>query len=40
VVLRDCGEALIEDELQRLVIRANDERATPKVWPPVAHCLR
>ena len=40
MVLWNSSQALVEDELQGLVIRADDEAATPKVWSLVAHRLR
>lgn len=39
MVLRDGGEALIEHELERVVVRAHDERPPPHVRAPVANSL-
>lgn len=38
-MLRDRGQALVEDEFQRLMICADDEGTTPQIWAPMAHCL-
>ena len=37
VVLRDRGEALVEEELQAVVVRPNRETSPPQVWPPVTN---
>ena len=39
VVLRDCGEALVEEELEGVVVGANDERAPPEIRPPMPDSL-
>jgi len=38
-MLRFCGQSLIEDELQQLMVGADDEGAAPQIWAPVANCL-
>jgi hypothetical protein len=37
MVLRDRREMLVEEELQAVVVGADEERAHPKVRPPVVH---
>ena len=36
-MLRDRGEALVEEELEAVMIRSDGEAATPEVWAPVAY---
>jgi len=36
VVLRDRGETLVEEELQAIVVRPDDEAVAPEVWALVA----
>jgi hypothetical protein len=38
-VLRDGGEALVQQELEAVVVRTHTERPTPKIRSPVAHRL-
>jgi hypothetical protein len=38
-MLRDCGQALVEEELEAEVVGADDERMAPKVRPLVLHGL-
>jgi hypothetical protein len=33
------GEALIEEELEGVVVRAHHERPCPQIWPLVPYCL-
>jgi hypothetical protein len=37
VVLRNGGEALVEQKIETEVVSAYQEVAAPKVWSPVAH---
>ena len=39
MMLRNCCQSLVEDELQGLVVGADDERTNPKIRAPVANCL-
>ena len=39
LMLRHGGEALVQQELQVVVVRAHTERPAPEVRPPVTHCL-
>jgi hypothetical protein len=36
-MLRDGGEALIQQKLQRVVVCPHHKGAGPEVWPPVVH---
>ena len=38
-MLRHSREALVQQELEAVVIRANAECPPPHIWPPVAHSL-
>jgi hypothetical protein len=38
-MLRDRGEALVEELLQTVVVRLDEEAASPQVRPPVPHHL-
>jgi hypothetical protein len=37
VMLRDGGQALVEQVLQRVVVHADNEWASPQIWSPVVH---
>ena len=39
LVLRQGGEALVEEEFERIVIGAHDEATPPKIGPPVTNSL-
>ena len=39
VVLRNGGQALVQQVLQAVVICLDSETAPPEVWSPVAYCL-
>lgn len=39
MVLGDGCQVLVEQELEAIVVRLDDERAPPEVRPPVPHCL-
>ena len=39
LVLSHGGEALVEEELERIVIGAHDEATPPKIGPPVTNSL-
>jgi len=36
MVLRDCDEALVEEELEACVVRLDDERTSPQIGPLVS----
>jgi hypothetical protein len=36
MVLRDCGEALVEEVFEAVVVRLDDEAPPPEVQPPVS----
>ena len=39
MMLRNCCQSLVEDELQGLVVSADDERMTPKIRALVENFL-
>jgi hypothetical protein len=39
LMLRHRRQPLVQEELEAVVVRANPERATPEVGPPMAHGL-
>jgi hypothetical protein len=39
VVLRNRGEALVEEVFQAVVVRLDEEAAPPQVWPPMPNRL-
>lgn len=39
LMLWNCGEPLVEQELEAVMVRAHQELPTPKIRAPVAHCL-
>jgi hypothetical protein len=38
-MLWNCGQVLVEEELEAVVVGADDERMTPEVRPLVPHGL-
>lgn len=38
-MLRDCGKALIQEELQAVVVGADKERPSPEVYAPMTDGL-
>jgi hypothetical protein len=39
MVLWNCGQSLVKDILEGLMIHADDKCPTPEIWAPMAHCL-
>jgi hypothetical protein len=40
VVLWNYRKPLIQNELERLVVSADNESTTPDIWAPMPYCLR
>jgi len=38
MVLGNGGKALIQQKLEAMVVRLDEEVAAPQIWPPVPHC--